>query len=224
MTLWEEDDNEDLSKAPERVVDLSFAVESKTIAIDHAQQLQNEITRLLPWFAEHTGCALHLIHGAESGNGWHRPEGEDAIIHLSRRTRFRLRLPAERVEEAKRLEHSELNIDNHPLRLGGSSVKLLALTTALYSRHVVCHQEDEALFLNDCAANLKDHGILVKKIMAGKEHYIRHAEGPLRTRSLFIADLSYRQGIKLQEDGMGCYQTLGCGVFIPHKTPYAIHR
>ena len=42
----------------------------------------------LPWMVDEPQAGIHLIHGAESGNGWIRPQEPDALLILSRRTRF----------------------------------------------------------------------------------------------------------------------------------------
>ena len=56
----------------------------------------------LPWLADDDRAGVHLIHVAESGNGWMRPEdAENEMLYLSRRTKMTLRLPKEYIEETK---------------------------------------------------------------------------------------------------------------------------
>ena len=78
-------------------------MQCKELPLDHAHALSQTIQQALPWFTDESLAGMHLIHGAESGNGWMRPQEPDAILSLSKRTRFMLRLPKHRVEDASKL-------------------------------------------------------------------------------------------------------------------------
>ena len=87
--FWTEDtDTKKRYEAPDDVMDVSFKLDCKTLPIDHAQSLSDAIHTALPWFADEEFAGLHLIHVAESGNGWMRPEDpENEVLCLSKRTR-----------------------------------------------------------------------------------------------------------------------------------------
>ncbi|MBF0218910.1 MAG: type I-MYXAN CRISPR-associated protein Cas6/Cmx6 [Gammaproteobacteria bacterium] len=222
--LWEEPHGEAITVVPDTVQDLSFTIEASAVRIDHAEALYQAVVSHLPWFADTPNCALHLIHGGESGNGWQRPDGDDAVIQLSRRTRLRLRLPKERLADARVLEGKTLSLDGYPVQVGTASERPLALTSALYSRHVVDVHDDEPLFLQQAIAQLQGLGLRIVKIVAGRAHRLQIGNERLTTRSLFIADMRLEDAILLQQQGLGCHQRRGCGIFIPHKTPYSISR
>lgn len=219
---WQvEEDDISLFKVPEDVVDLLFTIECQVLPVDHAFALSSAIQHVLPWFAEDEVAALHLIHGADSGNGWERPEAADDIIYLSRRTKLVLRVPSDRLEDAMALIGQELNVAGNPMKVLKASKRPLDVTTSLYSRHVMVEEgEGEDAFMLRTVAELRDMGLKFKKVLCGKEHTLKLPEAELTTRSLLVADLSFDDAITLQERGVGLkeYKKLGCGLFIPHKT------
>ncbi len=78
-------------------------------------------------------------------------------------------------------------------------------------------EQDENLFLERMARELEEKDIQVKKALCGKTSRIATDDGPLITRSLMIADLSPIESVKLQQEGLGEHQHLGCGLFLPMK-------
>lgn len=218
---WKED--EDLEAkfiVPDNVVDLAFSIECRALPIDHTYALAAEIERHLPWFSQNECCALHLIHGAESGNGWERPSKGDELLYLSRRTKLTLRIPKDRTEDAQTLSGKELTIDENIIKVGQSDTRKLADSTALFTRYLETDlHESENEFIDRAVAELRTMGLEFKKILAGKAH--THKKGDNQetlTRSLFVADLGRMDSVRLQEKGIGSNQSLGFGLFIPHKT------
>ncbi len=216
-------EEDDISQfvVPRDVVDLLFTIDCKTLPVDHAFALSTAVQQALPWFAEDDIAALHQIHGAQSGNGWERPEGEDDIIYLSRRTKLVLRVPAERIDDAMALCGQQLDVAGNLLKALKATQRSLEVTTSLYSRHVVAQEgEDEDAFLQRIISEMSSMGLHFKKVLCGKEHTLQTPQGPLTTRSLLVADLSFEDAVTLQERGVGAkeYKKLGCGLFIPHKT------
>lgn len=219
--LWKEDEDLDaIFIVPDDVVDLAFSIDCRALPVDHSYALASEIERHLPWLVSEERCALHLIHGAESGNGWERPENSDDVIYLSRRTKLIFRLPKERIEAAQELTGKELIIDEYVIKVGKADIRKLADTTALYSRHLeTSEEESEEKFIDRAVAELHAMGLEFKKILAGKAHTHRDSDNRASlTRSLFIADLGRMDSVRLQEQGLGSKQHMGFGVFMPHKT------
>jgi CRISPR-associated protein Cas6 len=219
---WQVDEDDiDQYVIPENVVDLQFSIDCKQLPVDHAHALSAAIQLALPWFAEDDTAALHMIHGADSGNGWERPEAEGDVIYLSRRTKLILRLPAGRVDEAVALSGRELNVAGNSMKVGSASERPLSVTTSLYSRHVVVEPgEDEDAFLQRTVNEMRAIGLRFTKVLCGKEHSLTTPDRVLATRSLLVADLKFDDAARLQEQGLGkkAYKKLGCGLFIAHKT------
>jgi CRISPR-associated protein Cas6 len=204
---------------PDDVVDLAFKVSCPTLPLDHAHALSTQLLNVLPWLADEVHAGIHLIHGAASGNGWYRPEDtSNELLHLSRRTRMRLRVPRHRLDDALALTGQQLDIAGHKLKVGESSVLLLSSLSTLFSRHVLTDAGlDETGFLEQAAAGLRDMGINCRKMLGGISHTMQFPDGPVYTRSLMVADLEPEQSVHLQQLGLGGGRSIGCGLFLAHK-------
>lgn len=216
---WVEEEEDEPFVVPDDIVDLSFAIRCKALPVDHAYDLASAVAAALPWFESQPQAGLHLIHGADSGNGWYRPEQGDDLIYPSRRTRLVLRLPKERVEDARRaLTGITLDLDGYAIAVGEAKVRSLSNLTSLYARHVVTeHVDAEERFLEEAVARLKEMGIKFKKVLSGRPAVFQTPAGPVATRSLLVAGLSNEDAVRLQQEGVGPYRKMGCGLFIPHK-------
>jgi CRISPR-associated protein Cas6 len=203
---------------PDDIVDLSFKVQCKQLPLDHAHALSQTMQQALPWLTKEPRAGIHLIHGAESGNGWIRPQEPDALLSLSKRTRFMLRLPKQRVEEASKLAGTVLNVSGNDLVLTSPKQKSLSVLTTIFSRYVITNElEDEEAFLSQAAEMLRKESIQVNKMMSGRAHVLRMPGKDLLTRSLMIDGLKIEESIYLQQNGLGEGRLMGCGLFIPHK-------
>jgi CRISPR-associated protein Cas6 len=216
---WQEEVNEDHYVVPDTVVDLIFKIKCRTLPVDHAWPLSEAIHGALPWFADTPQTGLHLIYGADSGNGWERPSEGEETLYLSRRTPLILRLPRDRVEDAMQLNGMTLDIDGNSLEIGESHTRLLGMTTTLYSRHVLSEvEQDEDAFVQQAVEILRTLNLRFKKVLCGMGTSFASPEGPLVTRSLMVAGLSLDDAVTLQEQGIGPMRSRGFGLFVPHKT------
>ncbi len=215
---WQEEQDVDEFVVPENVLDVAYSIECRSLPVDHAHALSQAIADALPWFADEEQAGLHLIHGAESGNGWERPEHGDDVLYLSRRTKLVLRLPRHRLNDAQSLEGQSIKVGYNTLKVGSSRKRLMSKEATLYARYVAgLEGQDEEAFIADMVALLKDAGIRFKKVLCGKETTLKTPEGDLVTRSLMVADLLPEDSVRLQEEGLGEFRKMGCGLFIPHK-------
>ena len=189
---------------PDDIVDVSFKVQCKQLPLDHAYELSQVIQQVLPWFAEEPQTGIHLIHGAESGNGWIRPEDPDAILSLSRRTRFMLRVPNYRIDETSELAGKKLTVAGNDLLLSAPHTKPLSALTTIFARYVAAQNiDDEEAFLNLAAQLLEEKRIRVKKMMCGRAHVLRMPGEDFQTRSLMIDGLEVEESVHLQQHGLG---------------------
>jgi len=223
---WTEDvDSKKKYETPDDVVDVVFKLDCKTLPIDHAQSLSDAIHSALPWFAEEDLAGLHLIHVAESGNGWMRPEDpENEVLCVSKRTRMTLRVPNHRIDDVNKLSGQALDIDGHALVVKeGTSKKLSALPT-MFARYVLTEKHiDENEFLNEMVSVLRSMEIPVTKIMAGRQNKMRMADGDIYLRSLMVAEMIPENAFKLQKHGIGQGRKFGCGLFVPQKGISAVN-
>ena len=218
--FWEEEKRDnDRWAVPDDIVDLVYSIRCKMLPLDHAYEFSRALHDALPWLAEEDAAGIHLIHGAESGNGWYRPENaQGEILHLSRRARMSIRIPKKRVGDAQALVGQTLDIDGYPLVIGEASTKLLSSMSTLFARYVVgIEGQGEEEFLEHVVEEMRKLQIPVRKIMCGRSHMIRMPEENIHTRAVMVADLDPAHAVLLQERGIGPGRKLGCGLFIPHK-------
>lgn len=200
------------------VVDAAFAIECRSLPVDHAWALSAAIQAALPWFAEEPQAGLHTVHGAASGAGWRRPEGEDALLQLSHRTKLVLRLPESRLADAAALTGLTLDIAGFPMRVGRLSPRPLARIASLFSRSVIFEDAgDEAAFLAAATEGLRALGVEASTMLCGRDVTLATPQGSYRTRSLMVTVATPAQSLALQRHGLGEARKLGCGLFIPHK-------
>jgi CRISPR-associated protein Cas6 len=222
--FWQEKPKDKSFEASHEVVDLYFKLECKTLPLDHAWALSSGLSNAAPWLRSTEYSAIHLIHVAESGNGWIRPDNpENELLHLSHRTRFTLRLHRDNLALAEELVGLKLDIAGHPLHIKEFRLQLLAPHTTVFSRHIVTPGElEEDEFLNLVAPQIQAQGIQIKKMMGGLPHTFNTPQGKLTTRSLMLSDLQKEESIRLQQNGIGDNQLLGMGIFMPHKDIAAV--
>lgn len=216
--LWEEDDKQTNDETvPDDVVDLSFKISCKQIPTMHALELAQALYKVLPWIEQYPEIGIHQIHGAATGNGWERPpDGE--LMHLSKRSKMHLRVPREKIDDARQISGETLDIAGYSVEVGEASVKLLNPIQTLFARYVIGPRAlDEDQFMDWLAEELKQRDIQVRKMLCGIGHTIKTADGEIETRSVMIADLDKTNSLSLQETGVGPGRHFGCGIFLPHK-------
>ncbi len=217
--FWQEKPEEKSFDASDEVVDLCFKLECKTLPLDHAWSLSSALLDAAPWLKNSAHSAIHLIHGAESGNGWIRPDNtENELLHLSHRARFTLRLHRNHIRFADKLVGLKLDIEGHPITLGTFKQQLLVPQSTIFARYIVTDEaisEDE--FLDKIAPQIQAQGINIRKMMGGLTHDFNTPEGKVITRSLMLSDLEKEESIRLQQNGIGDKQLMGMGIFLPHK-------
>lgn len=220
MYWTEESKNKEEFVISDDVVDIVFGIQGKAIPLDNAYALSNAIEQVLPWVAEDEHMGIHHIFGAESGNGWLRPENtENEILYLSRRQKLTIRIAKQRLDDIQGLTGQTLKVGEHELVVGKSTVRKLSDMNIVFARNVVVSEygmsEDD--FMKACVAQLQELGINVKKMMCGRERTIQLPDKQLITRGLMLADLEKPESVKVQERGLGVGRKLGCGLFLPQK-------
>ena len=115
-SFWQETPAAKVPDPQRAVIDLVFRTRGRQLPIDHAWTLRQTIIRALPWLKDEPNAGIHLIHGAQSGNGWQQPD-DNSVIELSARTRFVLRVPENCIVEARKLSNQTLKIAGHTVTL-----------------------------------------------------------------------------------------------------------
>ncbi len=202
------------------MIDVSYRIAGRSLPVEHAHALSCAVQQSLPWFAQEHDAGLHLIHVAESGNGWIRPDAvPGGLLYLSRRTRLTLRIPDARLTDAQRLSGSTLDVDGHRLTVGEHKVRPLRPARTLFSRFVVASEQDsETQFVALVEGELQEMDVRTNRLLCGKAHLISIPDERLYTRSLLVAGLTPDESVVLRHRGLGSGRKLGCGLFIPCKS------
>jgi CRISPR-associated protein Cas6 len=220
---WVEEQDDDAIAIPDAVVDLAYSIRCRALPVDHAYALFAALAPHLPWLEQEPLAGIHPLHVAESAHGWMRPQRPDALLHLSRRTKLVLRVPAERVADARSLEGKRVRIGSHAMVICEATQLPLSRSRALFSRRVVtADEEDEEGFVQRLLGEMHAMGVRPQKILPGLAHTLRTPQQCLCARLLSVEGLRLEESFRLQMRGVGAYRHLGCGIFIPHKPLSAV--
>lgn len=194
------------------MVDMVFPIEGKSIARQHAHDLQNALCTQLPWLSEDQFVGVHplkLVHGLSDE------------AYLSARSRLLIRVPKSRTTELRQLEGVTLDVASHAVRLGAAHEKELVPHSTLYAYHVAAESHDEVLFMSQVNAELQTLGIGGERV-CGKAHPLGLSERAIHAFSLMVHGLAPEQSLRLQQFGVGKHRMLGCGIFVAHKSAAAV--
>lgn len=216
--LWQEERVDHCNEGIDEIVDLAFGISCHCLPVDHAYALSCAVQKELPWFDDEQHAGIHTINVAASGNGWVRPTAAGDLLYPSRRTKFLLRIPKYRVEDARRLVGAILDVAGYGIEVIGVNVRPLSIIKIIFARYVVSAEGvDEQEFTTRTVRQLQDMGVQPKKLLCGMERSISTPAREIKTRSLMIADLAIGEAMILQQRGLGPHRNLGCGLFLPHK-------
>ena len=219
--MWQEKTEKRSIAEQSEMIDLSFSVNCKELPYDHAYELSSEIINLIPDIMEDKRNAIQTLHGPMSGNGWVRADGEN--IFLSKRAKLCLRINKLQVDKIRDIEGKKIKLFGNDLSIGKSKVKTFLVVRDLYCRFVSCDEGlPEDMFLEQVQKELGTHNVHINKALCGQSKKILFGGETLHTRSLMIADLSKKESIRLQEEGVGDQRLYGCGIFLPHKSIDAV--
>lgn len=220
QSFWTEDkDNQNHYLVSDEVMDFVFSIKCKCLPYEHMYTLYQALQQALPWLDDEDLAGIQPIYGAESGNGWQRPEGKtDELMYISHRQKLILRMPKTRQDEIQSLVGQTLDVDGHSLALVKMEARLLSDMPTIFARFVVSDEGlDETAFLEQAANRMQAMDIQIRKMLAGRERQIVTPAGVLHTRSLMLADLKSEESVRLQQQGLGTHRHLGCGLFLPQK-------
>ncbi len=224
--LWNDSTiNKAAYEVPNDIVDVNFKIKCAQLPLDHAHQLSEAIIKQLPWIENSEYAGIHLIHGAESGNGWIRPTDPDELIFPSRRTLFTIRTPQEHIEDVRALDGTSINVCDSSIEFSKPTIRKLSKLTTIFARYVLAEQvDDETSFLNEMIELLAKKSIRPNKMMSGRATTMRFPSKTLGARSLMIDGLDVTESVLLQQQGLGDGRKFGCGLFLPHKGIDAVNE
>ncbi|MBW4623717.1 MAG: type I-MYXAN CRISPR-associated protein Cas6/Cmx6 [Cyanosarcina radialis HA8281-LM2] len=194
-------------------IDLTFSVIGEALPADHGYGLYSALTHWNEAIHELEGLSIQTIAGIPDKQG---------KIYLTERSRFRMRLPYDKLPLVYELAGKALTIGTHTIRLGIPQIYPLQPTPMLKARIVTIkgYQEPEA-FLQAALRQLEDLGIKGTVIIPVNEDgeaerkTIKIKQFTVVGFKLGVFDLSNEDSIELQVYGLGGKRRMGCGVFVP---------
>ncbi len=196
-----------------KVVDLQFDLAGMEIPADHGYVLREEIARHLPWMRDQADAGIHPVHAT--------PSGRNDNLVINRRVKLVLRVPVARVPDAQTLVGKEIDSGAGKLQVGSMKEKPLTPYATLYSHFVAIDSEDDSADEAGFLAALRELMAalnLQAGLIAGKPQRMTLPNRVIGGYSLMLHDIDLMQSMTLQEQGLGLYRGLGCGIFIPHKS------
>lgn len=188
------------------VTDLAFALRGQFVPSGYAHSLWQAVSATLPWLVSEPAAGLLPLRGTEQNGG----------LWLPRRSRLVLRLPAARLDEARALEGSTLDLGNGTLLEVGAAEERPHHGHPTLHASLVASELDEMAFGEQVRRELDDMGVQGQWI-CGRQRMLRCDNVALRGFSLVVHHLKGEQSLRLQARGMGGARHLGCGIFVPFK-------
>ena len=193
------------------MVDVAFSLRGGSIPADHGWRFYQLLAERLDWLADEQNAGVHPIRGARAVAGQ---------IALGNRARMTLRLPTERVQQARVLTGWRFELGD-TVEVGDSHLRPLFAHVALYSQIVVTGAEDETAFVRDVQAALDAAGV-DGKVVCGRMRRAQAQVAEVTGFALMLHELSLEDSLKVQATGLGTGRKFGCGIFVPHKSTAAV--
>jgi CRISPR-associated protein Cas6 len=192
-----------------RFKDVAFDLAGSEIPADHGHALFEELARHLPWLRDTPGVGVHPVHAG--------PSGRNDNLVINRRVKLVLRLPVDRLADARALVGTTINPGAGELKIGDLKERQLTPFAYLYSHFVSMDTADEAEFMQAVRDELDKMEIRCG-LIPGKQRKMTTPSGDVWGYSLMLHDVDLRQSLLIQEVGIGLRRNQGCGIFIPHKS------
>lgn len=192
-------------------LDYLYAVAGDVLDRSYPFRLLRALEAALPWLADEPLVGVHPMRGLTPC-----PEG----FIVGGRTRLVLRAPAARADACATLEGRLLEVPA-PLRVGRVSARELLPHPVLHAKLVVTGADDEARFAADVESEL-ERMQLDCEIIIGRRGEIPAERERVSGFSLMLHGLSPADSLRAQTQGLGRHRTLGCGIFVPHKSVAAV--
>lgn len=193
-----------MSFVSESRIDLCFPVLGEFLPVDHGFSLYGAISRVLPVIHADREVGLKLVRGRYVGHG---------LLDISPASELVLRLPVSKVGQYLGLAGKKLEVSGHPLRLGVPSARPLIAAVALFSPLVTTRNgHDRQRFEKEIQSQLAGLGIKGRMHIGRRRTFQVHGKQVVGYEVL-LTELTPKESIRLQEQGLGGRRKMGCGFF-----------
>jgi len=193
---------------PASMVDLQFDLRGERMPAEHGWAMYRAIAEHLPWLAEAPHAGIHAVRAAAI---------DARTLGLSRRVKLVIRVPRQRVAEARALEGRRLELEGAALEVGAVRERAIEPWSSLHARLAITGPEDESAFLAALQALLAETGHAFD-IVLGRAGSLATPEGSAGGYAVLLHGVSEQASIELQERGIGRHRLYGCGILVPYRT------
>jgi CRISPR-associated protein Cas6 len=205
-----------MSDAAERgdapVVDVVFALAGTSLPAEHAVELWQATVSRLPWIAGERRAGVFPLRTSVAPGG-------EAL--LARRAKLVLRIPRERVAEARALAGQSLDVAGRRLDVGAGELRPIRAWGTLHAQRVTLGEADDARFETALAAALEALEVDCEFI-TGRRRTQRVGTEEVVGFSVALVGLRPEASLAVQCEGIGGERRLGWGIFVPHKSIAAV--
>lgn len=191
------------------VVNCKFPVNGEFIPVDHGFSMFGAISSIVPEFHESTSFLLGPIRGLYAENG---------LLRLEKYSSLNFRLKSNEVPIVLRLAGKSVYIDGHSVRIGIPQVSLLKEADNLFANFVTTKNGNvQERFETEIRRQID--GLCIKadfEVLERKTLTIHNKK--IVGYSMNLTNLSGKDSILIQENGLGGRKKMACGFFSPKGT------
>lgn len=191
------------------MVEVSFALEGRTLAKAYRADLAGALQAALPWLAGAPDAGVHCLNLVAGGGG---------ELLVTPRTRLVLRVPRERAPAAMALAGTVLRVGRDEVRPWRPQLRELLAHATLYAHIVAAPDTDEAALMARARRELDAIDVRAQPVCGRWQA----PEGALVGCSVMLSGLTRAESLRVLHRGVGPQRLLGCGLFIPHKSAAAV--
>jgi CRISPR-associated protein Cas6 len=189
------------------MTDIAFELAGSSVPRGAVWLLAQAIERRLPWFADDPRTGMHPLRALPTSYG---------SLLLARRAKLVLRIPVERLDDARHLEGAAIDAGGTTLRLGASQPRALRASGTLAAQRVASVADSVGAFEAEAMEQLRGLDVSCA-LIAGLRREEQVGGTAITGYALTLHGLSPAASLRVQAAGLGGQRRLGWGVFVPAK-------
>jgi len=202
----------EMASGATQMIDLVFGLRGNRMPSDYRFALWSAVRRTLPWVEQEAQAGIVGIRLTQTG-------GPTAL--LARRAKLTLRVPAQRVADARQLEGRRIDFGSESIEITAAHPRELVPTPTIYAQLVVLGTADEVAFGRALTEELAERELAPRYIL-GRRRSLRAGAEVLVGYPVVVHECGDEDSLRLLHSGVGAARGLGCGIFVPHKRIGAI--
>lgn len=190
------------------MVDIAFDFSAQALPAGFEWPLYLAVAELAPWIADSPHAGVHPLRGSRLADGG---------LLVARRAKLTVRMPRDRACSASVLEGATLALGRASARVGQGTFRKFRPSPTLYSPRVVLGADQEDAFCAGVESAL-DRLAIRRSFLCGRRVEVMFDGRAHAAFSVAVHGLDEAQSLLLQAAGLGAGRSVGCGLFVPHKT------